>query len=193
MTDIETKEALIVRYETLQARRLAQRVITKPLLTVWYILIPVIFVYYFFRLNRYTSSCREFVDHYIRSRRRAIDAAAEAVARNCPPDIEDLVARSRTPVEAKSAYTAYSRVLVDHYMDLINADGNDMETLLRSAYRNRGNYLIFINRLGEVEKALDRALAPSLVEEHPAVGETIARIEEEIARLRRAEAERVFS
>ena len=193
MTDIDTKEILIVQYETTQARQLANRVIFKPQLTVWYILIPVIFVYYFYRLNRYTTSRKEFVEHYMRSRRRAIEAAAEGVAGDRPPNIDGLVARSQTPAEAKAAYKVYTTVLVTHYTDLFKADGSNVDALLRSAYRTRSNYLLFLNRLGQVEKDLDRVLAPSLVEDHPTVGETIALIEQQIAQLRRTEAERVFS
>lgn len=192
MTDIDTKEKLIIQYETMQAHRLAERVIFRPPLTVWYILIPVIFVYYFYRLSRYTNSRKEFVEHYMRSRRRAIETAAEAVAGDCPPDIEGVVVRSQTPVEAKTAYRAYTKVLVAHYIDLLKADGNDVDALVRSAYRSRENYLLYLNRLGQVEKDLDRILAPGLVQDHPTVGETIALIEQQVAQLRRAEAERVF-
>ena len=192
MTEIDTKVDLIVQYETIQARRLAERVIFKPPLTVWYILIPVIFVYYFYRLSRYANSRKEFVEHYMRSRRRAVETAAEGLAGDRPPDIEGLVARSSTPGEAKKAYRAYTKVLVAHYTDLLKAGGEDMDALLRSAYRNRGNYLLYLNQLGRAERDLDQVLAPVLAEEHPAVGETIALIEQQIEQLRRSEAERIF-
>ena len=192
MTDIAAKQDLILRYETRQAQKLADKVIFKPPLTVWYILIPVIFVYYFYRLNRYTSGRKEFVDHFMLSRRRAIEAAAECAARDRPASIDTLVSQARVPAEATGPYKAFARVLVEHYMDLFKAAGRDYDTLVRAAYRTRGNYLIFLNRLGQVEKELDKALAPGLSAEHPAVGETIALIEEQATRLRRAEAERVF-
>lgn len=193
MIDIHTKQELIVRYENRQARQLADRVIFKPPLTVWYILIPVIFVYYFFRLSQYASSRKAFVEHYMRSRLSAIEAAAQSVGQNHPPRIDDMVAQSQAPTEAMEAYNAYAQVLVGHYADLFNAHGDDHDALLRSAYRTRSNYLLFLNHLGQVEKKLDKALAPGLVADHPTVGETIALIEQQIAQLRRAEAERVFS
>ncbi len=192
MMDIEAKADMIVRYETHLARRLADKVISKPPLTVWYILMPIIFVYYFYRLNKYSSSRKEFVGHYMRSRRQAVEAAAACVADDRPPAIDTLVAQTRTPAEAMRQYQTFSRVLVEHYTDLLKAAGHDYDTLVRSAYRTRGNYLIFLNRLGQVEKELDRALAPALTTEHPSVGETIALIEKQSMRLRRAEAVRVF-
>lgn len=192
MKDLATKKDLIDRHETRLAQRLADRVIFKPPLTVWYILIPVIFVYYFYRWSRYTSGRKEFVEHYMLSRRRAVEAAAECVADGRPPSIETLVSQARIPTEAMGEYKAFALVLVEHYMDLLEAAGRDYDTLVRSAYRTRGNYLIFLNRLGQVEKELDKALAPGLVAEHPAVGETITLIEQQAMRLRRAEAERVF-
>ena len=192
MADIESKQQLIIAYETAQARRLADGVIQKPLLTVWYILIPVIFVFYFYRLNRYAASRREFVAHIMRSRRSAVEAAAEAVASGRPPAIDAVMERTSTPREARGAFKTYMRVLIEHYMDLFKARGSDFDALLRSAYRTRSNYLLFLNRLNQVEKELDKALAPGLVTEHPTVGETIALIEQQIARLRRGEAERLF-
>lgn len=192
MMDIAAKADMIVRYETHLAQRLADKVIFKPPLTVWYILIPIIFVYYFYRLNKYASGRKEFVGHFMRSRRQAIEAAAACVADGRPPAIGTPASQIRIPAEAMKAYQTFSLVLVEHYMDLLRADGHDYDTLVRSVYRTRGNYLIFLNRLGQVEKELDRALAPALTTEYPSVGETIALIEQQSMRLRRAEAVRVF-
>lgn len=192
MIDIAAKADVIVRHETHLARRLADQVIFKPPLTVWYILMPIIFVYYFYRLNKYTSSRKEFVGHYMRSRRQAIEAAAACVADGRPPAIDTLAAQTRTPAEAMKEYKTFSLFLVEHYMDLFKAAGRDYDTLVRSVYKTRGNYLIFLNRLGQVEKELDRALTPALTTEHPLVGETIALIEQQSMRLRRGEAARLF-
>ncbi|MEJ2157434.1 MAG: NF038143 family protein [Desulfobacteraceae bacterium] len=182
----------MVRYETLQAQRLSERVIFKPPLTVWYILIPVIFVYYFYRLNKYANGRKDFVRHYMKSRRQAIEAAADSVAGDGPPAIDTLMDHIRLPAEAMKTYRRFALVLAEHYADLLKAAGRDYEALVRSAYRTRGNYLIFLNRLGQMEKELDEALTPGLSAEHPAVSETIALIEKQSANLRRAEAERVF-
>lgn len=192
MTDILTKQALIEQYETSQARRLAACVIFKPPLTVWYILIPVIFVFYFYRLNKYANGRKDFVEQYMKALRTAISAAAECAAGARAPVIEDVVAGSRPPDEAKEAFKAYLRVLVDHYLDLFKANGDNYDTLLRKTYRTRSNYLLFTNRLHQVEKDLNRALRPRLEKENPSVGETIALIERQVVQLRRAEAERIF-
>ena len=37
-------------------------------------------------------------------------------------------------------------------MDLLAAEGDSFEALVRSAYRNRTNYLLTLNRLNTVEK-----------------------------------------
>lgn len=191
-SDIDTKQALIIQYETIQAQRLAQQVIFKPPLTVWYILIPVIFVYYFYRLSRYASGRKEFVEHYMRSIKKAIAAAADSASSNQPLRIDDLVNRSGAPAEAKKAFKAYMQVLVDHYLDLIRTDGDEVTTLIRKTYRTRSNYLLFLNRLRQVEKDLNRALAPRLEKENPDVGETVTLIERQVEQLRRVEADRIF-
>ena len=69
---IEMKKKLIINYEEIQAQRLASKVIFKPPLVIWYIIIPVIFIHYFYRLQVYSQNRKEFVTHYMRARRRTI-------------------------------------------------------------------------------------------------------------------------
>jgi hypothetical protein len=53
-------------------------------------------------------------------------------------------------------------VLIDHYMDLLQAEGDHIEDLIKSVYKNRTNYLLFINRLNSVEKKFNTALKSHL-------------------------------
>ena len=51
-------------------------------------------------------------------------------------------------------------VLIDHYMDLLQAEGDQIEDLIKSVYKSRTNYLLFFNRLNSVEKKFNSALKP---------------------------------
>lgn len=186
------KEDLIIRYEELQAQLLAGRVIFKPPLTAWYILMPLIFLYYFYRLQKYAQSRKDFVYNYMRSRRRALEEVAVALEEHRQPDIDGFREFTTVPEEALDAYMDWIRVLADHYTDLLQCDGTCCEDLIRSAYDGRGNYLLFLNRLNRSEHKLNRALIPGLEVDIPDVLETITLMETQVEQMRRAEAERIF-
>jgi len=189
---INEKKDLILRYEELQAQLLAGRVIFKPPLTAWYILMPLIFIYYFYRLQKYAKSRKDFVYNYMRSRRRAIEEAADALEDHRQPDIAGFREFTTVPAEAMDAYIAWIAVLAEHYTDLLKGDGTCCEDLIRSAYNGRGNYLLFLNRLNRSEHQLNRALTPGLEVDIPDVMETITLMETQVEQMRRAEAERIF-
>jgi len=189
---IRENKDLIFRYEELQAHILASRVIFKPPLTAWYILMPLIFIYYFYRLQKYSKGRKDFVRNYMLSRRRALEEVADALEDDRPPDIEGFREFTIVPTEAMQEYLAWVRVLADHYTDLLKCDGTCCEDLIRSVYSGRGNYLLFLNRLNRSEQKLNRALTPGLEVDIPDVTETITLMETQVEQMRRAEAERIF-
>ena len=75
MPDTSEQRAIILESERQFAHKLALEVIDRPSLTVWMILIPVIFVYYFFRLNRYKSGREAFIKHYMTGIHRVLEEA----------------------------------------------------------------------------------------------------------------------
>jgi len=189
---MEMKKNLIIAYEEMQAQRLANKVIFRPPLAIWYIIIPVIFLHYFYRLQIYSQNRKEFVTHYMRARKRTIEAVANALADGRNMTINEVTAHTRTPTEATAEYNAWIRALIDHYTVLLQAKGKDFDELLRLAYHSRSNYLLFANRLNKTEKQLNKALTPSLAAENNNVGKTISLIEQQVQQMRREEADRIF-
>ncbi len=76
-------------------------------------------------------------------------------------------------------------------MDLLAADGDSFESLVRAAYRNRTDYLLTLNRLNTVEKEFYTALKPHMGAAEGAA-DIIATIESQSQRLRRELAEQIF-
>jgi hypothetical protein len=189
---MEMQKNLIIGYEENQAQRLANKVIFRPPLAIWYIIIPVIFVHYFYRLQIYSQNRKAFVAHYMRARKQAIELAANSMAEGRNVNINEVTAHTRTPTEAKAEYRTWIRELIDHYTALLRAKGEDFDELLRLAYRTRSNYLLFTNRLNKTEQQLNQALTPSLASENNDVGKTISLIELQVQRMRREEADRIF-
>lgn len=190
MTTAGEKKELILNHEIAFAAHLARQVVQKPKLSVWMILIPIIFVFYFYQLQRYSEGRTKFIEHYLMSRRRVLDEAAMLVTSGAKPDIARLAAQSDVPEDARGFQAEVLTLLVEHFANLLRSDGEDFDALVRSAYRARTNYLLVMNRLNQAEKAVYTAVVSHLEEE--AAGTVVKTIETASETYRREEAERIF-
>ena len=173
MKPTEEKAAFIIAQEEVFAHTLALKVLDRPKLSIWMILIPVIFVYFFYRYQRFSSGRKAFCENYLVSRKRALNEALEVIRTGRKPDINALARQSSLPQEVREKNTEVLAVLVDHYIDLLHADGEDFPALVRSAYKTRTNFLLFVNQLNQAEKALNRALEPHLAADSGDVSDII--------------------
>ena len=98
-TSLVDKRDLILAEERRFANQVSHRVIEKPRLAVWMILIPVFFVFYFWQLKRYADGRKKFAESFLLTRRRAIEEAYRAAASDKNPAVDNLVnsqARARS-------------------------------------------------------------------------------------------------
>jgi hypothetical protein len=193
MTSLREKQALILDDEERFAFALARQVLETPKLSFWMILIPIILVYHMFRHRRVVDGRKGFVKHYLIMRKKALEETLPLVEKGRKPRIDEILKDSNLPEKAKGPFKGLFSVLVDHYADLLRSDGPDVSSLVRSAYRTRTNYLLFINRLGQAEKALNNALRPYMDEQPAAVDEVMKSVERFSEQIRREEVARIFS
>lgn len=189
---IDDKWRMIETNERQFAFMLAGQVIHRPKLSVWMILIPVIFVYFFYQFNRYRQGRADFADNYLITRKRALDAARLSIEENTAPDVEAVAGQAELPPETLGAYRELLAVLIQHYGDLLKAEGEDMAKLVRSAYRTQTNYLLFCNHLNKAETTLNAALRPHMKDSVEGFNDVVSRIEHISAEMRRQEAEKFF-
>jgi hypothetical protein len=192
MADIDEKFDIIENDEERFAFALASRVIHKPKLSIWMIFIPVIFVYFFFQLNKYKQGREEFTHHYLVTRKRALHAARFAVTADAAPDIEEVVKLAELPPETLDTYRELLAVLIQHYSDLLEGKGENITELVRSAYRTRTDYLLFCNRLNQVEKELNTALRPHMKDSVEGFDDVVRNIEAASMELRRQDVCNIF-
>ena len=192
MTSIYDKKDLILKHEETFADAVALAVIDRPQLNIWMILIPVIFVYHFYRLKKFADGRKDFAKNFIITRKRALEEALSSVTSGGKPDMDGLARMSSVPEKIYGAYKKWLRVLWDHYQDLLRAKGDTFEALVRSSYKNRTNYLLFFNHLNRVERRFNTALKPHLYESTEGVDGIVTAIESISEQLRRKEAERIF-
>ena len=89
--------------------------------------------------------------------------------------------------------SAEEQSLIDHYMDLLQAKGDCFENLIKAVYKNKTNYLLFINRLNTVENKFNTALKPHLPDTIDSANSIVAAMETYSTKWRRNQAESIFS
>ena len=193
MNFLNEKKSWLLESERKLAFAVASRIIDKPPLSIWMILVPIFFVYYFYRLQRYSSGRKEFVKHFLVSRERAINEALSAIQSERRPDSLKLCRMSSVPTQIYSEYRDWLEVLIDHYMDLLQARGDCFEDLIKAVYKNKTNYLLFINRLNTVENKFNTALKPHLPDTIDSANSIVAAMETYSTKWRRNQAESIFS
>jgi hypothetical protein len=192
MDEIDKKYELILKYEEQFANQLASYVIAKPKLTLWIILIPIFIVFYIFQLQKCVNGRKNFAEHYILDKKRALGEAVEIVRAGRDADIKKLADLSDAPESTRKERTEVLSVLVEHFRNLLLSDGEDFDSLVLSAYNDRTNYLLFLNRLNKAEKKFNKAIKPHLEEEHSGINGVVDAMELQSEELRREGAERIF-
>jgi hypothetical protein len=154
---------LIQDYEELFAHRLGREVIDKPEVSVWMILIPVLFVHHMYLVKKYKDGVRSFARGILDSRHKALDKAREEKAsgqenQNLEAEayFPDLDPDSQSDPALLSRQVQVMNILKKHYRRLLNAEqGPSYADLLQKAYPQADHYREFISRLSAAEQELN--------------------------------------
>ena len=196
--DLKAKFRAILKQERAWAFSVA-RSWTKPRpISVWEVLIPVLLVFLYAK----SRTDREvLVQNLLFTKEQALRAALDSLERGAGPDesMAPFFERTRSLLDAGSdiyseeiqrAQVEEIRLLREHYLALLRAEGDDFDALVRNTYPTRDAYERFLARLGSAEAAVNRAALETL---GPRGDEgQVARMEETYERLRAAAAERIF-
>lgn len=191
--DFDQNRELILTNERAIARQVAGKVIDKPQLAMWMILIPVFFVFYFFQLKRYKNGLQDFSENFLITRQRTLDAVWEATTSKTNADLESVVELSDIPAGVKDQYRVWVEQLADNYLLLIQASGGTYDELVKAAYKKKSNYLLGLKNLNRVEADLNQALAPHLPGDQESIESVIKSMQSSVKDLRRSQAEEIFS
>ncbi len=156
------KYDIIMNAEEQFAREVTLGVIVTRPLTAWHYMIPGFFIVDFLRRG---SAIRNYTKHFMFPRWLAMDAA---VAVNREEDKETLNSRIREDIsrwlESQNLYTvnlvqAHVELierLKEHYLKLLNSNGNTINLLIEHAYQHRDQFKLYINTIGSAENEVDR-------------------------------------
>ena len=193
MSNIDEKKKFILAHERKFAAQLGREVMQKPKLSSWMVMIPFIFLFYFQDLSKYKNGRREFTANFLLSREKALSEAEAALSEHRKHDTLSIARKADLPMKAQERYSEFLTALAEHYSSLLQADGESYEELLQSAYRQRKNYLTYIDQIGRAEKALNMALRPGLEKSVEGVADLVSSIEKNSEKLHRANAKEFFA
>ncbi len=191
--DLDFNRELILAHERRFAGYVAGEVVDKPVLAMWMILIPVFFVFYFYQLKRYKSGLKEFSRNFLVTRKQALDSVCEASRQSSSLDIDELAARSDSPIEVRHEYRLWVEALVDHFQTLIEVPGSSYEELVRNGYRKKSSYQGELDRLNRTELELSHALTPHLPGDKETIETVIKSMQDSVKRLRQSQSKEIFS
>jgi hypothetical protein len=142
----------------------------KPL-TVWDVMIPIIFI-----MNYMDSKKRRelFAENLMFTKKLALEAARDLLGKGQSREqVSAMIEQKTSSVLASENTGLYSEeirqsqikeidVLIDHYLKLLNAEGKDYSSLVINAYQSKRNYGSFLNKLKAVEKEVILAAKQTL-------------------------------
>ena len=198
-TILDTKYENILAQENTVAKAVARSVIGESSVTVWDVLIPIIFV---FNVLKFKRAREIFALNFLFTKKLALQGAFDMIKTG--QSREDVLAqiRHRTSEilasDKKGIYSIKIRqkqmreieLLLDHYYRLLNADGKDYGSMVRNAYLTRKDYVAFSKQLEGIEKEVNRTAGQTV--KTASAPDIILIMEEATARLRAAEAENIF-
>ncbi len=192
-SDFDQKKMLILAAETSMSRQLALRVIDKPLPRVWMIFIPIIFVMYFWKLKEYENALKEFSEHHLLSWSRTLEAAFVASKSGISADVSKLVDQVGYQQEkTRIVYAKWLTLLIEHYQLLFTGNGDSYPELVRAAYQNKSNYMIFCHRIGKTEATFNMVLLETIDGDSTDLCQVTKTMIEGMRDLRFQEAEKIF-
>lgn len=198
--DYHKKYKIILEKEQSMARTLALSLIKPKPLTVWEIMIPVIFILNYVKLKH---SREIIVQNQMFTKKMALDAALEMKKKDSAKDTVMAQIDTRTKELVASVpdgiYSDDIRqqqlnevdLLIDHYSVLLNAPGKDYAALVTHAYQTAADYSSFLAALRSAEKDVMNAAQQTLGSQ--ADTDTADKIESITESLRAAEVKNLYA
>jgi hypothetical protein len=196
---LSSRYELVLSRERGLAHAVANKVVDKPLISAWMILIPIVFVQYLISSRELRAVAQAFAREFVLTKKLALETALEMERSGMPKEdalTSHLSAEWGDEIEpAKKEIRERQRneveLLVDHYVLLLRAEGGDYPSLVRQAYGNRAAYAEFLERLHEAESAVNRASVQAF-ESTEGFKETSAKAETAATGLRHKELDTLF-
>jgi hypothetical protein len=191
---LEEKKTKILAHEEMMARRLARRIIDKPVPPLWMVLIPIFFVFHAWKIKQYSNGLKDFTTNYLALRRQAIEAAVVSEQNGKKAALDALIdSTTSIPADARPQYRNLLSLLISHYCSLLCVEGKNHAAMIQAHYRNKSNYLLFCAQLNKMENAFNQALLQKIEGDPQDIHHVVEKMKICLSDLRRDEAGEIFS
>ena len=193
------------RYDAILAREgrhasaVSFPVFPEPQVSVWEVVVLPLLVINYMRRKGLREQFRE---SYLYTKRIALARALDLAREHATPEeawakVEETTKQVQAetpdplyPEPYRQAQLKEIRLLMDHYGRLLQAEGDDYDDLVRSAYPDRTEYESFSEELMEMECAVTQIALDNL--EHAADSTLPERLHDACDEVRAREAERIY-
>lgn len=172
------KYDIIINAEQQFAREVTLGVIYLRPPSAWYYLIPGMFIFDFLRRG---SILRKYTETFMFPRKLALEAARSLSEGQTRADIDShleseiqrwLIAHRLDSQDLAQAQKETVDLLTDHYIKLLQAEGQSYYDLIQNAYSSRENFEAHLRQITAAENKVDLAILAK-VDNNPAVKEKL--------------------
>jgi hypothetical protein len=197
---LKKKFDLILSREQRMARAIALKAIRPKPLSVWEVMVPVIFIMGYMRAK---ADREVFSQNMLFTKKLALEAALDMIRKETSQadalvkiehktkDLLSSVPDGIYSEEIRREQLKEIELLIAHFCRLIQAQGKDYAALVVHAYQSLDGYRRFNDQLAAAESAVTQAARRTLGQKTDE--EMAAKIEFAAERLRRQEAETIFN
>jgi hypothetical protein len=194
----QTSYDLIWNYENQFAYKVAKQVLHKPRISVWLVLMPILFLYYAHQIQQYKAGIHSFSKGLVRTKIIALDSALaemhtgqkdEKFVNNFDsPDLES----STEVMRVRDGQLAEVALLKTHYGKLLRQQDESYGALIRKVYPSSSTYRLFLTQLTQIEKDVMEAVTQAY---HPDAEERVvsSKMQESMYHLREEELKSFFA
>ena len=196
--ELQKRVDIVRNYENHFAHELATTVIQKPKLTVWMFLVPILFIYHANQIKRFKENLANFQQGFTKTKLHALEQCNEELAQGRKKQEQDLDLFADSGLdgpnikELRRKQLEEIQLLMGHYRSLLSRSGPDYASLVRSAYKSRHDFQIFLRRLNEAEIAVNKAALRAFHNDDES-RRVVSEIEKNSALLRQEEARKIFN
>lgn len=199
---LEDKLKTILAYEDKIARNITARVLEKPELSVWMILIPIVFVPFMQQYQRYKDSAKAFNEGYLYTKKIAIDLSYRILKKEIShQDLHEVtknIVIKNPDADQIVLNTYYSQIqeieiLCAHYLALFASKKVSYGEMIIDYYQTKDNYLIYLKRLADAEKEVTGHSVAAFKDGMGEASDDIKKMEKHLLEIRLEEAELFFS
>jgi len=198
-TVLDTKYENLLREERSLAKAVTSAVIKSRPVTVWEIMIPILFLLNFLQFKRARET---FSLNFLFTKKLALEATRDMIKDGLSKEeamgrIKDKT-RDILAADKKGIYSQKIRqkqmqemdLLIDHYRRLLEAEGKDYASMMKNAYQTSEKYTTFLRQLRKAETEVYRASHQTL--RTAGASEVIFKMEQATERIRRAQTDKIF-